>query len=455
MSTKTDSALSIRRRLLLWLAIPATLILLAGTASDYFWGIDPVRGAYDRALADGALSIAAHVHASPDSRIRVRLPDEAIEVLRSNSSDSIYFRVSAPDGSFLAGDPDLPHPPPGASNPSFHDSMFRGHPIRLASYRSTTRLGTVTTVVAETLNKRRQIHDQLLSGALSVDLLELAAILALLWLGIGLALKPLQALREQLARRSARALDPIDATGVPAEVSTLVTELNRLFATLTDSRSAQRQFLQSAAHQLRTPLTGMQAQLELLISEEPTPARRERLAYALSATQRLSHTTQQLLALARSEHTTAMDADFRAVDLAEVAEASVADHVSRAAAAGIDLGAELAPAVTEGIAWLLKEAVNNLVDNALTYTPSGGVVTVRTGLRDGAAFLEVLDTGVGIPAEERAQVTDRFYRGRQSRGTGSGLGLAIVGDVARLHDAVLSIESGADGQGTCVRLEFL
>ena len=199
---------------------------------------------------------------------------------------------------------------------------------------------------------------------------------------------------------------------------------------------------------------GIQAQLELLVAEESAPAKRSRLNLTLGATRRLSHTTQQLLALARSDHGASTHADFRSVDLAEVIESSVADHVNRAVSAEIDIGAELEPARVQGIAWLLGEAVNNLVDNAITYTPAGGSITVRCGTKGDTVFLEVIDTGVGIPPEERSRVSERFFRGQLSRGSGSGLGLAIVADVAQLHGATLTLTAGAANRGTCVRLEF-
>jgi two-component system sensor histidine kinase TctE len=122
--------------------------------------------------------------------------------------------------------------------------------------------------------------------------------------------------------------------------------------------------------------------------------------------------------------------------------------------ANVDLGAELEPAMVSGIAWLLAEALTNLVDNAITYTPAGGSITVRCGRSLDGVFLEVVDTGVGIPAAERERVTERFFRGELSRGSGSGLGLAIVADVARLHGADLTITAGAEGRGTQVRLDF-
>lgn len=448
------AATSIRRRLLALLVVPATLVLLAGAASDFLSGISPVRDAYDRALADAALAIAAHVRMDASGHLSVELPEEAIAMLRTDSTDSIYFRVTGPDGTLLAGDADLPKATLHTRNPSFRDIVFRGMPTRVVTYRSGTSAGDVTTTVGETTNKREQVRESLLISVLSADLVELALILALVWIAVSLALRPLNQLRQQVAKRSPRDLQPIPLGSVPTEVRTVVSELNRLFATIAASSRSQQQFLESAAHQLRTPLAGIQAQLELMVGEETEEARRERLALTLSATQRLSHTTQQLLALARSEHASSTFSDFRTVDLAAVAEGCIADRLSRAISAGVDLGGELDPAPVEGISWLLGEAIGNLVDNAITYTPAGGSVTVRSGRQGETVFVEVVDTGAGIPPEEREQVTSRFVRGRQSRGSGSGLGLAIVSDVARLHGGSLTITSGPEDRGTSVRLRF-
>jgi two-component system, OmpR family, sensor histidine kinase TctE len=452
MKPAPEYAPSIRRRLLALLVVPATLVLLAGTVSDYVSNINPVRNAYDQALADAALAIAGHVRKDPAGRLSLVLPAEAITVLRADAVDSIFFRVSGPDGQFIAGDIDLPEAIVGAPHRTFVNSIYKGVAIRLVSYRSEAT--GVTTTVAETLNKRERIRTQLLSTVLWADLLELAAILALVWLAVSLALQPLQTLRDQITKRSARDLEPLSPTSAPVEVRTLVDALNRLFNTIEESSRTQRQFVESATHQLRTPLAGIQAQLELLIGEEERPARRERLALMLGATRRLSHTTQQLLALARSEHATFAHADFQSVDLAGLAESCATDYVNGAIAADIDLGVELQPASVHGVAWLIAEAVGNLIDNAITYTPRGGSITVACGTRGDVAFVEVTDTGIGIPSEERDRVTGRFYRGEYSRGSGSGLGLAIVADVARLHNASLTIASGADGTGTSVRLEF-
>lgn len=204
---------------------------------------------------------------------------------------------------------------------------------------------------------------------------------------------------------------------------------------------AQRRFLESAAHQLCTPLAGISAQLGLMTGNEVNPPRRGQLAAVLGGAQRLAHTTQQLLTLARSDQAANPQFELAPVDLPGLIEVVVEERLAAADRARIDLGAQIEPAAVNGVGWLLHEALGNLVDNAIAHTPVGGSVTVQCGLKAGAPFLRVVDTGVGIPPDERELVMERFHRGSNARGMGSGLGLPIVREVAQLHGGTVSIEA--------------
>jgi two-component system, OmpR family, sensor histidine kinase TctE len=445
---------SIRRRLLGLLAIPVAVVLAIGTISDFLTSIGPIREAYDRALSDAALALALNVQVDAQGQLDAHVSREALNILRTDSADQIFFSVSLPDGTLLAGDADLPRAGNSRHNPDYSTAIFRGEPIRLVTFRGATRAGPVLVTVAETRQKRGSIRTHLWSAALWADLLELIALLACVWFGVRLALRPLERLGDQIAARSPTDLTPLSNAGVPLELRTTVNRLNALLATLEESGRAERQFVESAAHQLRTPLAGLLAQLDLLVADEANPERRGQLIFTRDAAQRLARTTQQLLALAKSEHRAYSFTETRPVDLEDLAARCVSDHVARAGEAGIDLGAELTAARVDGVDWLLAEALGNLLDNAITYTPAGGAVTVRCGTGPEGVYLEVVDSGIGIPESERRHVLTRFYRGTGSRGIGSGLGLAIVADVAQRHGAVLTLSPGDADRGTRVRLEF-
>ena len=435
------------------LSIPSVLVLAAGTLSDYFTAVAPFREAYDQSLIDGALAVAANVRMDGD-RPTLILPPEAVAILRADSSDSVYYRVSDSNGRLIAGDANLPEAPRSRLNPSRADARFLDEPIRVISYRTNTNAGMLTISVAETMHKRDDVRTRILSSALAVDIMELGIVLLVIGVGARLALSPLREVQEQIARRSARDLAPLPLDRVPVEIRSIVDTLNWLFNTVSESASAQRRFLESAAHQLCTPLTGIQAQLELMAADETDGSKQQRLTLILDAARRLAHTTQQLLTLARSDEAANLRWDLTDVSLPIIVENIVADRVVAADRAGVDLGADIGPATVKGVGWLLNEAVGNLANNAIAHSPPGAQVTVRCGVQQGAPFVEVTDSGVGIPAEERDRVFERFVRGSNALGSGSGLGLAIVREVAQLHGATVDINTGPNGKGTSVTLRF-
>jgi two-component system sensor histidine kinase TctE len=401
-----------------------------------------------------ALAVAAHLRdADADGRIDADMPPQAVAVLRADSVDAIYFVVRAADGHVIDGDDDLKLA--SDTRGEFSDGMFRGEAIRMVTHP--TRIGhtEVTITIAETTRKRAAAIRSILTTVVLTDIVQLGGTLLLVWIGVRYGVRPLRALGEQLAMRSARDLAPLERDQVPTEVRPLVNTLNALFETVRDNARAQQQFLADAAHQLRTPLSGIIAQLDLLARDAGgDEGLGTRLRALHDGTRRLAHTANQLLALARSERSATTRDDFHVVDLEALATDAVAQYLDRSLLAHIDLGAETAPARCVGSAWLLRELLGNLVDNALTYTPTGGRVTVRSGEHAGACFIEVEDDGPGIPKKERSRVRERFRRLPDSPGNGCGLGLAIVDEIAQAHDAVFSIEAGTDGRGTRARIEF-
>ena len=452
MKAPKTNRTSIRRQLLLTLFLPVAAVLVAGTVSDYVTAVRPLTNAYDQALLDSALVIAANVRADKDGHLRLALAPDALDVLRADSRDRIYFRVTSADGSFVAGDADLPDLDPSYENPAQMDSLYHGTPIWLVGYKTFAGDSGLTVTMGETTNKRARTRTRILTTAIATDLVILGVILVLLLVGVNLSLRPLDEVEEQIARRSARDLTPLSAERAPVEIQGVVRALNRLFNLVADNAQRQRQFLDNAAHQLRTPLAGIQAQLELLSADEENQIRRERLVRTLEGARRLGNTAHQLLTLARAEESAASNWTFERVDLASLVESVVADSLSAAEQASIDLGAEITPAWVNGVGWLVAEALRSLVNNAIAHTPARGTVTVACGARDGSAYLEVVDNGIGIPAGERERVLERFYRASNARGTGSGLGLAIAKEVAELHGGELRIAAGRDGVGTAVKI---
>lgn len=451
---------SVHKRLLSYLLLPLLLLLVAGVAVDHHVIVSPIHNAFDHSLSRSALAIVARIHPRGDGQLDVALPSHPPAPLRAMPDEHFYYRVSLPDGTTIAGTPELPlaADSQSADGFSYTNVNFRGQSFRLASYRTSETGDPLVVTVAETPARRDRAVHRLDVAFLINDTLQMAAVLIIALIGIRIALRPLQRLSRQIAGRPAVALNQLPTNDVPAEVLPVVESLNALLARVRDSVLSQQHFLANAAHQLRTPLTGLKAQLEVLSRETAGTPLEERIDLLQGGVDRLAHTANQLLTLARAEPSAHRASHFTAVDLPHLIGEVIDSSLDRAIARGIDLGADSEPVQVTGVYWLLHEVLNNLIDNAIRHTPPGGNITIRCGMTDRHPFLEVDDSGVGIPPpEERDKVRERFYRSVRSTSSGAdgcGLGLAIVDEVARVHGAQLSILDGSSGRGARMRIDF-
>jgi two-component system sensor histidine kinase TctE len=252
---------------------------------------------------------------------------------------------------------------------------------------------------------------------------------ALVYAGVRRGLSPLKKLTDHIERRTVNALTPIGMTQAPSEVHALVSAINDLLTEVQRSVNQEKRFLNDAAHQLRTPLAGLISQAQMAHIEASEPALKARLGKVLTGAERSAHLVHQLLTLARSESLT----QSAPLDLAVLARDVAREWTPKALAAGMDLGYEgddHCPMV--GDALQLREAMNNLIDNALRYTPRGSEITLKVQGGPGGATLSVEDNGTGLSDSDRAQVFQRFWRASQQAG-GCGLGLSIVQEIARRH----------------------
>ena len=244
---------------------------------------------------------------------------------------------------------------------------------------------------------------------------------------------------------------------VPMEVAPLVNALNELFERLDNAVASQNRFIADAAHQLRTPLAGLKTQAELAIREDDPLAMRVALEHVRDAVNRSVHLVNQLLSLARADHSHEQPLPMTLINLGAFAREIAAEWVGKALDAKLDIGFEAQDDEIniQGNRELLNELLDNLIDNALRYTPAAGSVTVRvTRHAHGGAALEVQDDGPGIAPAEREQVLERFHRAEGSPGEGCGLGLAIVREIASVHGAVVTVGEGEDGRGARISVIF-
>ncbi len=315
----------------------------------------------------------------------------------------------------------------------------------------------------------------------------------LVWITVGRGLLPLRRVTQAVDTRHPDALDPMPDARLPLEVKPLVHALNRLLGRLAHALDTQKAFVADAAHELRTPLAALNLQLQLLERARTETERSEALADLRRGVSRSTRLVEQLLALARAEPSAAPSADSVAtesagnldnvgnsgdenVDLLAILSDCVTDRMTLATHKNLDLGFASTEALqVRGDALALRVLFNNVLDNAIKYTPAGGRIDVSLLHGDGRPTVEICDTGPGIPAAERARVFDRFYRravdadtsyvggspagaeferDRADSVTGSGLGLAIVQRIASRHNAEVILADGPKGQGLQVTVRF-
>jgi len=276
----------------------------------------------------------------------------------------------------------------------------------------------------------------------------------LIWILVGRELKSLESTTQAIARRSPESLDPIEVREVPDEIQPLVAALNGLLARLGVALGRQREFIADAAHELRTPLTALRLQLQLAERARDDETRREAHGRLREGIARAVHLVEQLLVLARLDPDAPVES-AGPVDLGALAQGVVEAQQPAAAARGLDLALEAGEPVTiAGERAALRTLIDNLVDNAIRYTPSGRVA-VRFAREGDKAVLEVEDTGPGIPEAERGRVFDRFYRGEAAAEGGTGLGLAIVKRIAERHGGQVELLDARQGRGLRARVTFL
>ncbi|MES2973099.1 MAG: sensor histidine kinase N-terminal domain-containing protein [Pseudomonadota bacterium] len=444
-----------------WMLTPLLLLWPVSLALTWLVAQGIANKPFDRALEYNVRVVAQLVGVRGD-RVQFNLPQPASELLRADDADLVYFQVLGTRGEFLSGERTLPAPPEDevteVGTVHLRDDEIRGLEIRVAYTWVKMELPgkPVLVQVAETREKRSVLATEIIKGVMLPQFVILPLAVLLVWLALVRGIKPLNELEERIRARKPDDLSPLDDKAVPLEVAPLVSSVNDLLTRLEGSIATQKRFLADAAHQLKTPLAGLRMQADLAQREG---ANADELKQSLKqigrSSVRATHTVNQLLALARAEGSGARQR--QPCDLARLTMEVVQDSVPRAMDRCIDLGYEGpqpgAPGVKlEGNPTLLKELIRNLLDNAINYTPSSagqpGVITARV-MADPfgkVLILRVEDSGPGIPEAERELVFQPFYRALGMEADGSGLGLPIVLEIARQHDATVTLEEAHPGK---------
>ena len=500
------SPVRLQRRLLLLLIVPLCLLGIVSGWIDYR-SASTAANQQDQQLqqlvpllADSIIAVGAHAEDPP-----VLLLAPPVEEFLKERKGLVTYKIYTPKRHLLHGDDRLPSVVPLTREPEFFNQEIGGISYRMVVQRVPSVAGDVVVEVADASDPHKHWLQQLVMKVLLPNLVMMGLVAVFVSCAVGQALRPLRDLTLAIERRSPRDLSSINERGIPLEIRPLVTSLNWLFGMVNRQSEAQRRFIADAAHQLRTPIASLQAQIEawsesikhqLARRGDPSPqypamssddgqaklvwsesAQQDMVQLPVqelqrlrSATRRTSQLVHQLLSLSRADAADTLELQqMQSVDLRALCEDVLERYLDTAAQKGIDLGLESRPVSVRGHVLWLQELLGNLLGNALLYTPAGGVVTIRCGVlaqQHAAkpavgkiplpsrpqrmtqtntvyrAFLEVEDNGPGIPPSDRSRVMERFFRMPGIKVEGTGLGLAIAREIAIRHRSELVLSDG-------------
>jgi len=457
---------SLSRQLLWWIVLPQLILWLVGAFVTYSVASNYANQMVDRSLFQTSRALARQVKPIGNGML-IDFPRAARDIIETDPDDTVYYMVSSPPGQFILGNRTLPPPPPVVlenDKPFFYDAAVADTRVRVAAlllpFGEEGRERLLVQVAKSRASREALARRILIDTALPLSGL-IVLMTLIVWLGIRAGLSPLSRLRRLVEDRQPNDLHPIRMSEAPAEVHALVVALNSLLAAVRRNVETQKRFISDAAHQLRTPLAGVKSQAELALEAAQDPQLRARLERVRASAIRSAHLVNQLLTLARAEPESAMRQGQVPVHLGPLARELTAEMVPRALQMGVDLGCDEAGAderegeaeaelVVIGNPLLLREALVNVIDNAMRYAGRGSVVTVRTRRQGDVAVIEVDDNGPGIPEADHDRVFERFVRGSND-GTGCGLGLPIVREIVQQHGGQVTL-SNIDPHGLRVRV---
>ena len=451
-----SKAYSIRSQLLRWVLLPMLLLILLDSTVLYHYANKLMQDSLDSELVATADEIGEFLAANSKNKV-TELDEDARQDLLKNPTDKTFYNVLDASGNILAGELELKqintkHNLLLSTKPKFYDSILNKQKIRVARVAASIVIAgkelNLYIQVAETLNKRTQLREKILAWILVPQIILIITASLLLWVGIKKSLNPLLMIDSALTQLNAQDLMPILVSNVPKEVSKLVNSLNGLIFRLNQAMLSQNRFIADAAHQLRTPLAGIRAQVELCDKTQEVAEIRHRLCKVSLSTERLIHLVNQLLVLAKNLPEAAHLVNFKEIDLVGLVKNILLDFESHADNKNIELSylGLNEQANILGEAARLYDLVYNLIDNAIRYTPSAGKVIVGVSIEGKHIHLTVEDNGVGIAKSEQDSIFERFYRSQQSVEFGTGLGLAIVKEIANLHNATIKVQSYTDSE---------
>lgn len=444
---------SLRKKLLSWLIPLLLLLILVDSTILFRLAINKLENELDADLFRSTKDIAKFLSDFGNSPTDIQLLENASKIFLNDEVDKVLYSINDNHGQLLSGSKALQHAADTLpinykhqqSDHNFYYTTIANEEFRVVhsvfNISNAQSTQVVTIQIASTQKWRKTLSNTILIGIVVPQLLLALLSFFIIWFGIKKGLAPLDALQDAVYKRSEQDLSPIELHNIPQEVSLVTNAVNQLMQKLQNLIAAQNRFVADAAHQLRTPLAGAQAQLELAEQEVDPFAIKAMLPRAHQSLDKLLHTINQLLILARSQPEASASFKMIPLDLNIIVKEIALEMAPAAIKKNIDLGFEpsLVPALVKGNIERLHDMLINLIDNAIRYTQNDGKVTVSLDVSEDLVQLIVEDNGPGVSHAEQDKIFDRFHRVVGTDQAGSGLGLAIVKEIAVLHGATISI----------------
>ena len=453
------TVLSTKKLIFQWILIPLVVIILIDSSFLFYQGDKLRQETFDKDLAETAKTLAIIFKKTSSKEIRDVDPN-TISLLLNEPHDEMFYAIRDSKGQFIFGNPKVRYQEADPEDLEDKDFLnifsdeIDGKGVRVVSipieHTIRNKIAVYHIQVAETRLQRQEIQRQIIFWIVIPQLILLISAMVLVRFAVTRGLSPILFLNEKITSLSYKNLTPIDLQGVPKEVDRLVGSLNRLMQELNFAIQSQNRFVSDAAHQLRTPLAGILAQIELALDTKNANEIQKRLENINESSKRLIHIINQLLTLSKSQSDALHHAEFMPLNLVAFTKQVTSIMLPAADLKHIDLGYEGSEEVLNIMAdeGRLYDLIHNLIDNAIKYTADHGKVTLAVDLKDNKVRLVVEDNGIGIPKEDQTTIYERFYRGDNVNAAGAGVGLAIVKEIADIHNARIEIDSRKDKEGT-------
>ena len=447
----TKATTSIRRQLIFMVATVLILINAVALWSTHIYANRAAKESYDRLLYGSALQMAENITLL-DSKVFIDLPVSAFETLALSTSDRAFYAIMNGQYQVLTGYKDLPNIPfpqlllqskeKEKFQPIYYEADYRHERVRFVALGKrlleADNVNDVFIIVGQTLGARDVAAAEMSQMVLQFVTLFFFITLLLLLFVIWRVLQPLQAIKQAITERSPQELSPLEAN-VPSEIAPLLKSINYFMAQLDTTLSRLKRFTAEAAHQIRTPLAGLNSQAQNALDETDETLRQKQLQHILESSDVLSNTVNQLLNRATLTHRF-QSHPFSPVSLDQLTKETCRELVVWALQQDVEMEyVGEVQATINGDEFALKQMLQNIIENAIKYSPKGGVVEVELmadSKKPAASWvLQFRDQGVGVPDQDKEHIFEYFYRSPDNFTSGTGIGLSIAKEVAEHHNA--------------------